>query len=153
MTRYVLAIAALAALAGCTPTPPAVAAPRSGTTVAASQSKTWDAVIDVFADRSIPIKNMERASGFIATDPLGTRTVDLAMVDCGKDGLKQPRFPTLASYNVLVRGDSTSSNVKATVRWTSRSGSGKDEILIECTTKGVWESQFERDVKLRAEGK
>jgi hypothetical protein len=60
--------------------PPVV---REQTAVAASFGRTWDAVIDHFAERNISIRTMERSSGFIAAEPfrvreIGTRTLTRA---------------------------------------------------------------------------
>jgi hypothetical protein len=59
----IILVASLFLEAGCTTTPPPPPSPRAGTTVNATANRTWDSVIEVFADRSIPIRNMERASG------------------------------------------------------------------------------------------
>ncbi|HEV7705013.1 MAG TPA: hypothetical protein VGO46_12010 [Gemmatimonadaceae bacterium] len=139
------------AISGCSPVPPAQVAPRTGTPVSASQSKTWEVVIELFSERNLPIKNMDRASGFIATDPLGVPLEEQPGVDCGKSVIHVPNPPRTATYSVFVRGDSTSSTVKAAVRWTSQSND-ELKVLIECTTTGDWESAFERDVKTRVEG-
>jgi len=125
---------------------PAPAPQRAATPINASAGKTWDAVIDIFAERNIPIRNMERASGFIATEPLDVALTDgEKWADCG--GTIGVRFgATRAAYNVLVRGDSTHATVRVTVLW-SRSNAAEG-----CTTRGVWEPQFEALVKARAEG-
>jgi hypothetical protein len=151
-SQLAVLIAIVAGTAACGPTPPEHMAPRTGTPVAASQSKTWDVVIQLFAERSLPIKNTDRASGFISTDPMGVSDVPHDGVDCGKDVVHIPNLPRLATYSVFVRGDSSSSTVTAAVHWTSRSDSEEDRVLLECTTTGVWEQAFERDVKARAEG-
>lgn len=102
-------------------------------------------MVDLFAARNIPIRTMERASGFVATRPL---LVDLAdgerWADCGT-ALGKSLGARQAEYNVLVRGDSTSATVRATVLW-ERPGSPAG-----CVTRGVWESDFEAAVKARAE--
>ncbi|MGH9897071.1 MAG: hypothetical protein ACREA0_34765, partial [bacterium] len=61
---------ALVASIGCGYQPPAPPMPRDATEVTASFGRTWDAVIDEFADRNIPIRTIERASGLIATELL-----------------------------------------------------------------------------------
>jgi hypothetical protein len=140
------------------PPPPA---PRLATTVRASQPKTWDAVIDVFAERNIPIRTMERASGFIATDQLGVSNSEGGeWADCGK--LKWPKqgkekkatstrlSPNRATYNVLIRGDTVSSTVKVTARWVHISERG---AMIECMSNGSWEQALEREIVGKAETK
>jgi hypothetical protein len=138
----------LAGFAGCAPVPPAAPAPRELTTVAAPISKTWDAVIDVFASENIPIKTMDRASGFISTDPLAVPTrTGQAFADCGRvAGL--PIVAKQATYNVLVRGDSTKATVRATVRFVEPT-----PPATECSSNGRWESAFETKIRDRAEGR
>jgi hypothetical protein len=148
----VVAISVVAVLTGCRTVPAAPVAPRSGTPVSASEAKTWNIVLELFAERNLPIKNIDRASGFVATDPLGVPDESQPGVDCGKENaLQVPSRPRLASYSVFVRGDSTSSTVKAAVHWTSQTDD-KERRVIECTTQGAWEAAFEKEVKTRAEG-
>lgn len=137
-------------LCGCT-TPPAPLAPRSLTAVNAPFSRTWDAVIDVFADRNIPIATMDRASGFIAARPAVTGRADTLYADCGKAiGVKT--LPTAASYNLVVRGDSTRSTVKMTISFTQTSGEGAFATNKECTSRGTLEAAVEQQIKAKAEG-
>lgn len=138
------------ALIGCQTVPPPPPAPRTGTAVTAGTHRTWDAVIEVFAERNIPISNMERASGFISTDQLAVDPQSgKAYADCGLI-MGMPIPADRATYNVLVRGDSARSTVKVTVRFT-QGGRSNDPQLIECSTRGTWETEFEADVKRRAE--
>jgi hypothetical protein len=67
----------------------------------------------------------------------------------------QPEWPTNASYNVLVRGDSNSAVVKVTPRWV-RIGPGRamfnhDVVTEECSSRGIWESEVESRIKDIAE--
>jgi hypothetical protein len=147
MKRAPLALTAL--LVGCffaykAPAPPV---PRPATSVNASMGRTWDAVIDMFAARNIPIRTIERASGIIATDQLSVGSEGSAWADCGSKGSERVR-PNNASYNVLVRGDSGASTVKATVRWVY---STLKDGPRECSTSHVWERGFEEEVRARAE--
>jgi hypothetical protein len=156
--RKIAAIVTFATL-GCAPKAPEPPAPRSATPVSASFDKTWSAVIDAFAARNIPIRTIERASGFIATEQLAV-PIQLGgkphpWADCGKAAIGGYFPPTNATYNVRVKGTNVSSTVQITVAWRYQpplrmtiSGQGTN-----CTTKGVWESEAESDVKLRAEGK
>ena len=129
--------------------PPAPPAPRTGTDVLASRDKAWDAVIEVFAEKNIQVRTMEKASGFIAAEPGAVGQKGLA--DCGK-AIGVPLIPDRATYNVLVRGDEKQSSVKVTVRFT-QGGRAQFDQLVECSSLGVWESSFEERVKAIAEGK
>lgn len=139
------AIAAVALLAAACVTAPKTAPERVATPVSASAGKTWDAVIDIFAERNIPIRTMERASGFIAAEPALVEQKDgERWADCG-GALGIKLGAERATYNVLVRGDSAHATVRATVLW-DRPGAAQG-----CTTRGVWEQDFEGAVKARAE--
>ncbi len=81
------------------------------------------------------------------TDQLLVGQEGKAWADCGKANTMR-LYPSSAIYNVLVRGDSTSSTVKAIVRWSL--GSEK-AVVRECSTNHVWERGFEADVKSLAE--
>jgi hypothetical protein len=141
MTPLCYAIIACA-VPGCATMPPAQVE-RPVTSVSASFGRTWDAVIDAFAAKNIPIKTMERASGFISADAASVFPVDAAgWADCGK-ALGVRFFANRASYNVTVRGDSTRSTVRVTATWSANS--------TQCTSTGVWESERESDVRSRAE--
>lgn len=134
------------AVAGCATIPPAQPTPREATSVRAPIARTWDAVIDVFAAENIPIKTMDRASGFISTDPLavGLRTSQ-AYADCGKI-MGMAIGADHATYTVLVRGDSVRATVRAAVRFVNTS-----PPPTECSSNGTWESVFEAKIKARAE--
>jgi hypothetical protein len=117
--------------------------------------RTWDAVIDLFAARTIPIRTIERASGIIVTEQLSVGPEGLTWADCGKEksvnGTVHLR-PNYGTYNVLVREDSTHSSVKVTVRWVySYLGRTMESSVTECSTKHVFERVLEADAKARAE--
>ena len=132
-------------LAGCASyTPPPPPAPRDATPVWASAGHTWDAVVEVFAARNIPIRTIERVSGLIVTDNLNVGPEGKEWANCGNAGLG----PTHGTYNVLVRGDSTRSMVKATVRWSLYVSQAAD---TECSTTYEWEQGFEEQIKQLAE--
>jgi hypothetical protein len=174
-----LALAAVS-LGGCLPAaqllPPAPAALREPLPVQASFGRSWDAAIDHFARQGIPIRTIERVSGLIVAEEMGVDvSAALAYADCGqlagsatgaspwgpgvppRAGDGRPVAAERASYNVLVRGDSSRSTVLVTVRWrvpdASRvSGDPRHAgRSIECSTRGVWERAFEAGVRDRAQ--
>jgi len=144
------------ALAGCGPKsrPPMANLDRPPRPVQASFGRTWDAVVDYFASRGVPVRAADRAAGVITGDagqlPPG-RDLKL-LANCSDPdegsfvGAARVVLPTSAVYTVTVRGDSTASTVKATARFTH-------EGTVECTSFGVWESDFETAIKAAAEGK
>ncbi len=155
-SRVVLT-AALMCTVGCLPTPPAAPTPHNAIDIGASFGRTWDAVIDEFARSNIPIKTIDRSSGLIATDALkvGPSLGDAA--DCGKDAIVGPVYPTDATYNALVRGDSSHTSLRITVRWT-RIGKSRvlaDQSIVneECSTRATWETSLQQKIKQAAEAK
>jgi hypothetical protein len=105
--------------------------------------RTWDAVIEEFAEGSIPIRTLERASGLIVTDPMAVGGSESeSWAECA-GGMLIRGLLTSGAFNVLVRGDSGSATVKVTARWLDQTR--------PCVTTGVWESSFEQRIKHRAE--
>ena len=142
---------------GCVPVAPAPPAPRTAMAVSQSVAKTWEAAIDVFAERNIPIKTLDRSSGLVVAEPMKVGTADASLADCGKDAMGIVQYPTDATWNLLVRGDSAQSTIKATVRFIrvgmSRAALSTQTVSEECSTRGTWETQFEQQVKAAAEAK
>ena len=158
MTRSrVVLTAALICTASCVPTAPAPPTPHSGMDIGASFGRTWDAVIDEFARNNIPIKTIDRSSGLIATDALKVGPSLAEAADCGKDAVAGTVYATDATYNALVRGDSTHSTLRITVRWTrlgkSRELADRSIVNEECSTRATWETSLEQKIKQAAEAK
>src|SRR5687768_3540161 len=106
----------------CTPPPSFMPQPppqRAPAQVNASFGKVWDAVIERFADDNIGIRTLERASGFVASEPMNARGTGALYADCGTYGYHGQLAPETAAFNILVRGDSIRSTIKATVRWST----------------------------------
>ena len=145
--KLLVRAAACVLVAGCTTyKPPPPPTPRDASLVTASMGQTWDAVIDLFATRNIPIRTIERASGLIVTDALRVGQEGNTYASCGtKNG--KVLAPDRATYNVLVRGDSSMATVRTTVLWTRT----EEPVVPECTSTFIWERALETDVKARAE--
>lgn len=150
MSRLPLLVLVLAA---CYTAPSTVAPEHAPTPIAAGMDRAWNAVIDVFAERNIPIRTIDRSSGFVATEALQVAGVDsLPWADCGSGATGDIR-PQVATYNVRVRGDSAHSTVRITVRWSADVAQMTNQVnMAECVTTGRWEAAAEKDVKARAEG-
>lgn len=142
-----------ALLVGCSkPSPPApVPVQREATPVHASLGRTWDAVIAHFAAHSVPIATIDRSSGLIVTDRMFVSPDDAYQWGwCGwwwDDAAPKGQHwkingPSSGSYNVLVRGDSTSSTIRITARWTLE---GR-----ECVSRDVYERNLESAIIERA---
>jgi hypothetical protein len=135
-------------LAACI-TPPAPPAPRSGTPVSASFGRTWDATIDTFAERGISIETLDRSSGLIVpagrTYAPGRDAAEMMKyADCGGSRPIGGFLPYSVKYNVIVRGDSARSNVQVRAFYRTEKG-------LDCSSKGLFESEAEANIKTKAE--
>jgi hypothetical protein len=148
--QIVITLALLTGTVACYQPPPPVA-PRPVVPIAASFDHTWNAVIDIFADNSIPIQSMERASGFIVSREMSPIPDD-SWADCGSGGINTVRLRA-ASFNVVVRGDSTSSSVRITTRFVGTVQFADNVRTTECSSNGIWERALEKKVKSKAEGR
>ena len=133
---------------------PRPAPERTTTEIVASFDRSWDAVIDVFTKRNIPIATIDRTSGLIVASPLTVGAADgMLWADCGSVRTilgEKPLPATRGEFNVLVRANGATTRVRVTVRWSSVSPSfvaAGGEVLpgtnIACETRNVWEQQLE----------
>lgn len=143
--KVLISLVTIGCAASLPPAPPVV---RTATQVHASVAQTWEAAVEAFADRNIPIKTLDRASGLIVAEAQSVSARQEGLADCGTVW-GSPLTPDRATWNLLVRGDSTHSTVKATVRFTLTVGQSTEE----CGTKGRWETAFEQKLKTAAEAK
>ena len=114
-------------------------------TIQASADATWRAMMGVFGDDGIPIRVQDRATGHATTNKSLIRERDRgAWSVCGTDAVPADHVV----FTVSITGDSTTSTVWATARFT------RDDVgsFAECTTKGALEYSIERRIKARAEG-
>lgn len=153
-----ISAALLLGLTGCLHSvPPTAIPPRPPVPVRASFSRTWEAAVDAFSDKTIPIKTIDRSSGLIVGEqlrvppPPHSASQPSNLADCGQllqGTFHQPRF---ADYNVRIRGDSSAATVLVTVRWTAYDYAATKAPQFDCVSRGVWEREFELAVKDRAE--
>ena len=131
-------------VAACTPPAPVTAPTPSA--INAGFPQTWNAIIDVLAEQNVPVKTLDKSSGFVVAE---LATMDMPTMEkfttCGgfMDMMVNSERSGVANYNILVRGDSAKSTVKVTARFTHGS--------TVCGTKNVFESAFQQAVKGRAE--
>lgn len=156
MARRIAAALIAVSLVACGPSwyPPEPAPERGPTAVAAPFDATWNAVIDVFATRSIPIATIEKASGLIVAVPLPVGAEGAGWADCGRSrfGKQLDPKPSRGEFNVVVRNEPAGSTVRVTMRWASISDH-RQPVVRSCETTGVWERDLESQVKAKAEGK
>lgn len=133
-------------LAGCASVPPRTYPAPEPALISASFDRTWGAVIDHFAETAVPIRTIEKASGFIATEPLAVpEQLGRSIADCGVTFTGIPWDVSRASYNVRVVGDSATSTVRVTAIFVAETGSDG------CNSRGVYERDLLRFIKERAE--
>jgi predicted small secreted protein len=143
------ALLTAALLAGCGNSPPGPGVSRVGMSVDASFGRTWDAVIDAFAERGISIETLDRSSGLIVPAgrtyaPGRDRKESLTYADCGISRTLGPVMPATVKYNVVVRGDSVRSVVQVRAFYRTIDAN-------ECSTRGLYETEVEAAIKRRAE--
>lgn len=146
MTKRLFAVA-LVALSACAPyrAPSTTTTPRQGVQVDAGFDATWDAAIDAFAESNVPIATMDRGSGFIASEQIDAGSRGSRFADCGQF-VGEIVDPSLATYNVIVRGDSSRSTVRVTAAF------ARPDIGGRCVSRGTFETIMENRILARAEG-
>jgi hypothetical protein len=117
--------------------------------VNASFDKTWAAVVDWFGQSSVPIKSMDRSSGRIRAEETGLATRNRPYATCSRTGIAIVP-PQRATFDVLVKGDSSHSSVVVASDWIGYNSKGQ---RLSCVTTGKWEQEFESAVKDEAESR
>jgi hypothetical protein len=105
----------------------------------------------MLAEQNIPVKTMDKSSGFVAAEVTAVSSTDLdKLANCGSLMSQllsgSATGNGIARYNILVRGDSAASTVKVTARFIHGGDTPKD-----CSSRNVFEGQFQSEVKARAE--
>ena len=134
---------------GCTPA--VTLPPIASEGINASFGKTWDAVIDGLSEGNVPVKTLDKASGYITVEVADAGSSEAeyasklgkdALADCGP---KLVRYPMLARYNIVVRGDSTTSTVRVRAQFS--------ENGWDCPSRNTFETKLQSYVKAKAEGR
>jgi hypothetical protein len=149
---FLFAMAVLG-LVGCSSAPPPPAPARGPTSVAAPFEKSWNAVIDLVAERNIPIKTVDKASGLLVAEQVRLGEADAEYADCGTSFGKR-QAPTSANWNVLVRSDGARSTVRVTVQFVRTGlprGNWTGLVTENCATRNTFETTIEQQVKAKAE--
>jgi hypothetical protein len=140
--------------------PPAPMTPRVGMSVAASFANSWDAVVRALDENNVHISSMDRSAGLIAAQPMALSVSNPELLaDCGRSS-NAVLAPTDATWHVQLRGDSSSSQVTASVQFSRAEretvgipGAAPHGTTRQCESRGVWELQLELRVKALAESK
>jgi hypothetical protein len=117
--------------------------------VRTTYAQAWEAVIDLFSERTWAIKNMDRDSGLITTDWMSLGSEAETFADCGSPGLATIQ-ETAVRFNVRIKelDDATSVAVNAAFRQL-RTFDGHTST-IECTSKGAVEALIQDEVAARS---
>ena len=134
---------AVVLLAGCATSQPQRLDPRPGTEVAASFGRTWNALQIVIAEQGIPVRSADPRNGIFVGEDQPVAEENDGIADCGI-ALRTRVHPVRARWEMLVRGDSVNSVVRAAARFVDPTGD-------ECTSLGAWEKALEERVKQLAE--
>ena len=146
MLRYWRHVSITCLLTACASIPPQTYPAPEPTMIAASFDRTWSAVIDHFAEKSVPIKTIEKASGLIVTEPMAvSQGYGRTIADCGQAMEGVPWDVARASYNVRVVGDSARTTIRVTAMFIPEAESAT------CNSRGVYERELMGFVKARAE--
>lgn len=159
--RRLLLVAPLLSVLGCVKYLPPTIAPAPNTfQIAGPVAQTWDAVVEFFAVQLIPVRTIERASGYVAAERLGiasSRDESFArsLADCGvllgEGGRRIEYYPSSALFNVLVRGDSLTSSVRVTIDFVSWENPQTEMRRRPCVSKGRYESMIAEYVRERVQ--
>jgi len=92
-------------LASCMPTPPKPRQIQNSFQIEKPFDAVWQAVIEVFAELSLPIMNMEKASGLITTDWISFDSSKVyRYMDCGdQSALAFTQKTRRGKFNVFVK--------------------------------------------------
>jgi hypothetical protein len=145
VTVVLLGVAAAAASA----TAPAKHNVQRATTVPVGFEAAWSALIDLFADRSWPIGNLDKASGLVVTDWMDLGDQRDVYADCGAAGAATVRS-TQVRFNVRVKpvGETTELVVNATFRQV-RTGLEGGPFNVDCTSRGAVELMIHEQIAAR----
>ena len=102
----------------------------------------WSAIMETFAERNIPIDNMEKVSGYISTKEMRFQS---EWADCGTAGaLEISSSQPLGSFNVFVK-EVSPGNCTVTVNTTFRVSTqfmDNPSSYKDCNSTGEMESWF-----------
>ena len=136
-------------LVGCATVPPATYDfEKTKVFKGKTYDQCWVGVMQYFSSLGNPIKNMDKASGFISTE--SNLTVNSsAMCDCGKAGFGLTPTNTIGNYNVLVRKISeneTAVDVNAffilNLDVVNLNGGLPGHTTLKCNSKGAIEKEI-----------
>jgi hypothetical protein len=140
----------IAAIASATaPKPPPTGEVQRSQTIVGTFDGTWNAIVDLFAERDWKIDKLDKPSGLITTDWMSLSESDaVAFADCGTAPMANNT--TAVRFNVVVReaAGGTSVIVNTTFRQVRRFGD--QSSTIDCYSKGAVEHFVQQEAAARA---
>lgn len=125
---------ALLGLAGCA-TMPATYTVSNSRTYNQEYDAVWEKIVQFFASRNIPIKNIAKDSGVIYAE---NTSFDASYADCGTGGLMVP-FAHRASINVFVTRSGEKPTVSVNTQFEEMRRFDANTQTVRCNSKGVIE--------------
>ena len=102
--------------------------------LASDFQKTWNAVIDFFAENNVPIKTIDKSSGLIYAEH---QIFPETWIDCGQPSAYEGFSDYTGNFNVLVRGVDDSIQVRVTATF----GTGVWSTTLMGTKKSFKENR------------
>ena len=136
--RNTIKIAALAvalAVSGCATVPATYSVDNSRTYEDQTFDQVWEKIVNFFASRSIPIKNIAKDSGVIYAE---STSFGDEFADCGTGGLMVP-FARRASVNVFVTRSTEHPKVSVNTEFQEMRRFDANTTTVNCNSKGVIE--------------
>lgn len=127
-----LCVVGVAAIA-CATAPKVHRFPKAKT-IKVGYNAAWGAVLDVFADRNIPIATMEKVSGIIVSDWMSTKGAN-SVRDCGSPGIASVRQDQ-GKFNVRIRRVGGGVRVTVNSRFVQRRVFDNMVRDVECQSTG-----------------
>jgi hypothetical protein len=102
----------------------------------------WGAVVAFFAENNIPVKTMEKSSGFIMAE---SQIFPKEWIDCGQAGFGETRSSPIGTFNVFVQEINGEIKVKINTSFHSqRYDTLNDRSMgtMECYSTGQFEEML-----------
>jgi hypothetical protein len=144
--RSITLLLLLLALVACATAPVARQIDRQVNLPGVDFDDAWNAVIDLFGERNWTIDNMEKASGFITSDWMGTSTG--TYVDCGSPGIGADQNHR-GRFNVVVREGNGGVSVTVNTTWQATRVLMGERGAIECVSTGLLEREVHGEIRRR----
>jgi hypothetical protein len=132
-------------LVSCMPKPPKPRQIQNSFQIEKPFDAVWTAVIEVFAELSLPIMNMEKASGLIVTDWISfSNPSAYSYMDCGNVSTMFTQLQRRGKFNVFVKKNGEA-NCEMKINSIFEALNGPQQIF-PCVSKGNLEADVYKRV-------